>query len=236
MAFTAADVMLRAQYILQDASAVRWTPPELRLWLNDALREIAIRAPNATSASVEITLQQGTYQTLAAEYQSLLRITRNLTTLDASASKRGGGRVVTPIAREIMDAQLPGWQDNAVLPYARTVIHYIEEILDPRSFYVVPGNDGNGVVEAIVSRVPQEVPVPAAPASPLDVASYTTTVQLADVYRNAVVDYMLYRAFSKDMQLAGAFERARAHYGQFADALGIKLQMDQAGRMAARSE
>lgn len=235
MPFTAAEVMTRAQYILQDAGSVRWTPIELRLWINDALREIAIRKPNATAASIEMDLVVGTYQTLPAGYQSLLRITRNLVTLDASVSKRGGGRVITPVAREVMDAQLPGWQDTAVLPYSRVVMHYIEEIIDRRSFYVVPGNDGDGVVEAIVSKIPAEVPVPTAPASALDVASYTTNVDVQDVYRNAIVDYMLYRAFSKDMQLAGAFERAQAHFAQFAGALGIKLEMEQAGRVAARA-
>jgi hypothetical protein len=234
MPFTAAEVMARAQYILQDAESVRWTPIELRLWLNDALREIAIRKPNATAASIELTLVKGTYQTLPATHQSLLRITRNLGTLDASADKRGGGRVVTPITREVMDAQLPGWQDNAVLPFSAVVMHYIEEIIDRRSFYVVPGNTGTGVVEAVVSRIPNEVPVPGS-GSTLDIASYTTNVDIGDVYRNTLVDYMLYRAFSKDMQLAGAFERAQAHYSQFASALGIKLEMEQAGRIAART-
>jgi hypothetical protein len=234
MAFQAKEVMLRAQYVLQDAGAVRWTAPELRLWLNDGLREIAIRKPNATSASVEIALAKGTYQKLPAGYQALVRITRNLDTLDDSVDKRGGGRAITKIHREVMDAQIPGWQDSSVLPYSKQVMHYIEEIIDRRSYYVVPGNDGTGTVEAIVSRVPAEIPEPA--TAILDVDSYDTVVEIADEYRNSLVDYSLYRAFSKDMNIAGGAQRSQMHYQQFADALGIKVQMEDMTRQAARME
>ena len=234
MPFEARDVMIRAQYVLQDSGAVRWTAPELRLWLNDGLREIAIRKPNATSASVELNLQKGTFQKLPVGYQSLVRITRNLATLDASPDKRGGGRAITKIHREVMDAQIPGWQDDDVLPYSAQVMHYIEEIIDRRSFYVVPGNDGTGIVEAVVSKVPPEIPAPASDI--LDVDSYDTVVDLADEYRNALVDYSLYRAFSKDMNIAGGAQRAQMHYQQFADTLGIKMQMEDMTRQAARME
>jgi hypothetical protein len=235
MAFTAADVMLRAQYILQDAGSVRWTPPELRLWLNDAMREIAVHKPNATARSVEMALQKGTYQVLPDEYQTLLKITRNLATTDASSDRRGGGRAITPITRDIMDQQIPGWQDDAVMPYAKQVVHYIDEIINPRSFYVVPGNDGTGLVEAVVSRIPTEIPEPPAPGN-LDAAGYTSTVDLPDAYRSAVVDYMLYRAFSKDSQVPNGFQRAAAHYQQFATALGLKAQGEAGARMAAGKE
>lgn len=234
MPFQAREVMTRAQYILQDAGAVRWTAPELRLWLNDALREIAIRKPNATAESVELSLQRGTYQRIPDEFQSLISINRNLVTLDDSPERRGGGRIVTPTMREVMDAQIPGWQDNAKLPYARQVMHYIEEIIDRRSFYVVPGNDGTGIVEATVSRIPAEVPVPA--GNVLDAESYDTVVEIGDIYRSALVDYSLYRAFSKDMNIQGGAQRAQMHYQQFADALGIKVQMEDMTRQAARMQ
>ena len=41
MTFYARHVMSRASIILNDVGAVRWTAPELRNYLNDALRALA---------------------------------------------------------------------------------------------------------------------------------------------------------------------------------------------------
>jgi hypothetical protein len=221
MAFTASSVMLSVQTILNDAASVRWTAVELHTWLNDSLREIAVLKPNAVAKTVEVTLQKGAYQTLPADHFNLFRLTRNLATLDASTDKRGGGRVITKVEREVMDMQIPGWMDGAVMPYSKNVVHFIDDISDMAAFYVVPGNDGTGVVEAICAVMPTPVPLPA--SDTLMVSSYTTNVDIADIYRNAVIDYMLYRAFSKDASLPGIAQRAGVHYSQFANALGVKF-------------
>lgn len=233
MAFSATDIMRRALYVLQDHDAVRWTAPEMRLWVNDALREIAVRKPTATAASVEIALQTGTWQQLPDAYQSLIEVTRNLATLDGDVARRGGGRVVTPVRRQDMDEALPGWQDAAVLPYSAVVQHYIEEPIDRRAFYVVPGNDGTGRVEAVVSRLPDEVAEPPF-GSATDVQAYTAPLDMRDEYRGAVLDFVLYRAYSKDMQLAGAAARAAAHFQQFAEVLGTGQATETAHRAARR--
>lgn len=224
MAFTAKDVMLRATTVLQDAGAVRWPATELLLWLNDAAREVALHKPNAVAETVEIQLSEGTWQTLPDEYISLIRVSRNLATSAQAVGGRTGGKAITPIVREILDAQMPGWQDPSVLPSSPQVNHIIQDMMDPRTFYVVPGNDGTGMIEAIVSKMPTEIDQP---ANPLDMDSYTATVDLPDIYRNALVDYVLYRAFSKDMNLAGNGQRAAAHYQQFAQAIGLKTQTEQ---------
>jgi hypothetical protein len=232
MPFQARDVMLRAQHVLQDVGSVRWTAPELLMWLNDGLREIALRKPNATAEAVELPLQKGTYQRLPEAYQSLLSINRNLGTLDASVAGRAGGRIVTQVQRDVMDAIQPGWQNPGVMPYSAQVVNYIKEISDPAGFYVVPGNDGNGIVEATVSRLPAEVPSPAEDVGNAD--AYTAVVDIRDIYRNALLDYMLYRAFSKDMNIVGGSQRAAMHYQQFAESLGIKTQIEDLTRQAAR--
>ena len=47
MSFTAAQVLKRANTILQDTGAVRWTAIELRDWLNEAMRAVISVKPNA---------------------------------------------------------------------------------------------------------------------------------------------------------------------------------------------
>lgn len=219
MAFTAQDVLQKVRTILNDSSSVRWTLPELRMWLNDGLREIALQKPSATAVTATLTLVEGTKQTIPATYHALIQVIRNTTTGGTPVP----GKSITPIARETIDTAIPGWHDEAVLPFTIPVTHVLDDLIDMRTFYVVPGNTGTGAVEAILSKLPTEV---AAPSNPLDIASYTATVDMADIYQNALIDYMLYRAFSKDTDLASSGQRAAAHMDLFMRALGIKKQAE----------
>lgn len=202
MAFTAATVMKRASTILQDADAVRWTAVELRDWLNEAQRAVVLAKPNAISGSVTLTLASGTKQELPSQYTVLSRIVRN-----------GGatGKAIRTLARrEILDAQIPGWHSTSVLPFSASVEYAFQDPMALREFYVAPGNTGTGSVEAIVGMNPTEVALPAA-AGRLDVDNYTTTSDFPDIYQGVLLDFLLYRAFSKDSAAPDAAQRAQAH-------------------------
>jgi DUF971 family protein len=54
--------------------------------------------------------------------------------------------------------------------------------------------------------------------------SYAVQIDIQDIYTSPILDYVLYRAYSKDASFAGSAQRAAAHYSQFANALGAKLQ------------
>jgi hypothetical protein len=49
-------------------------------------------------------------------------------------------------------------------------------------------------------------------------------ISLPDIYGNALGDYVLYRAYTKDSEYAGNAQRAVAHYTAFANALGIEIK------------
>lgn len=223
MAFDAKDVILSASGTLQDAGAVRWPLTELLRYLNEGVREIVRLKPNASAATVEIELSAGPYQTLAAGHYLLIRAIRNLTS-DAEATPRVGGKSITPVVREILDATIPGWQNPSVLPYAKAVDHIVQDMADPRVFYVIPGNDGTGLIEAVVSVMPDKIEQP---GSPLDIESYDDlTVELPDEYEAILVNYVLYKAFAKDMSLAGSASRSNTHYQMFTSALGVSVQVE----------
>ena len=207
MTFTTSEVMTRAATTLNDATAVRWTAQELHRYLNDGLREIVSIKPNAKSQTVTLTLAEGTKQTLPATYTILSRVSRNLTDTD-----EGAGAIRLLDSRSVLDSMLPGWQDETVIPFARVVKHVVHDMADPDTFYVVPGNDGTGRIEAVVGAYPTPSPTP---GSPELIASYTDNVDLADIYLNPLADYMLYRAYSKDARVAGSAARAAAHLELF---------------------
>lgn len=218
----ATDVLHRVRNILQDAGNVRWTLPELADALNDGLLEICLLKPAACAKTIVIDMAQGTYQELAGEHSQLMRVIRNITSADG-VTPRVGGPVITPIERQILDQQIPGWHDTSVMPFSPIVRHVMTDEFDPRSFYVYPGNDGTGRVEAAVAVLPVKV---AQPADPNDIAQYTDVIDISPVYQSVLIDYMLYRAFSKDMQMANAANRAVAHYQNFNNALGVRRQIE----------
>lgn len=216
----ASDLFDRAQRIMLDETGVRWPLPELCMWLNDAQREVVLQKPNALSRTVVMQLEQGTYQALPGGYLKLLRVVRNIT---AETPFRQGGRAVRIVSREILDTQSPSWHDGSVTPFKRAVKHVCFDEQDQRAFYVYPGNDGTGAVELVVSVLPAVVK---ATGDELEIDSYRVPLDLPEVYTNALLDFILYRAYAKDAQFAGSAERAVLHYQQFANSLGMKVQLD----------
>jgi len=47
-----------------------------------------------------------------------------------------------------------------------------------------------------------------------------------DYYRNALLDYVLYRAFAKDSDSANQAQRSQNHYQMFMQAIGEKFSGD----------
>jgi len=221
MPITAQDVLTRARAVLQDAGSTRWLLPELLDWINDGLRSIALYKPSAISETTVLELQEGTYQELA-EGQQLLRAARNITSA-VGATPRVGGPVITPIAREILDAQNPNWHDTGSVPFSATVRHVMSDLMDPRIFYLYPGNDGTGKIEATVSKEPAPI---AATGDVNDIFSYAVDLPISPIYLDPLLDFVLYRAFSKDMQLAGSAQRSVAHYQNFMNALNLRQQVE----------
>lgn len=220
MATTAGQILRRAATILQDETFVRWPLPELADWLNEAQRAIVQAKPSANSASVVLTLVQGTLQSLTnPDHLLLLRLPRNL----KSSSPRYGGRIIRPTTREEMDASEPSWHDPDVLPLEKEVRQYIYDEENPREFYVYPGNDGTGLVEALVSVLPAMIAT-----TSTDIAAYDVLpIGLPEPYAPVILDYILFRAFAKD-DFAADVTRSRLHYQSFAQALGLKVQAETA--------
>lgn len=214
----ASELMMRASLILQDEDYTRWTMTELARWVTDALREVALYVPTATARNIVIPLVEGTRQTLPKDCAQLLRVVRNV---DMEGDNRVGKGVITIVDRRLLDSQNPNWHDGQYQrfkPYAR---HFVFDETDPLTFYVWPGNDGTGNIEAVVSVIPKAV-VADEGKDPESLDSYGMTIDILDIYANLMLDYTLYRAYCKDSQNAGAAQRAALYYQQFTSALGIK--------------
>lgn len=220
----ASEIFLRASTLFLDETNVRWTLPELCMWLNDAQREIVLQKPSASSINRVIELQAGTYQKIPEDALSLLRIVRNISSVGLN-DQRVGGAAIRIVSRDILDGQQRDWHSGTEVPFATIVKHYVYDEEDQRSFYVYPGNSGNGRVEAVLSIVPAAIEIDEGD-NPAERASYDKPIALPDIYASAIVDFVCYRAYAKDAEYAGNAQRAALHYQQFANSLGIKFNQE----------
>jgi len=207
---TGTNIVDRAAIVLQDTTGVRWPQTEeLLLWLNDGQREVVLRKPDAYAQNTVVQLVGGTKQSIPATGIQLLDIIRNMGTGGATP-----GRAITRIDRQILDEQRPDWHSETVSVETK---HYMFDSRDPKHFYVYPPQHATaGQVEEVYS------------ASPTDLSALTDTITLDDIYSGVLLDYILYRAYSKDADLSpSAPQRAVAHYNSFLSSLGAKGQIEQ---------
>jgi hypothetical protein len=88
------------------------------------------------------------------------------------------------------------------------------------TFWVYPPAASGASVELIYQSTPSDFA-----ASGPDAVTGTLTEQ-ESLYGGAMVDYVAYRAFSKDSEYAGNANRAVVHYQQFANAIGVGRKND----------
>lgn len=210
MTITALSVVRRAVETLQDSTSIRWPINELVRYLNDGQREIVLHRPDSMVTNATVALVAGSKQALPAGGAKLIEVIRNTS---------GTKRAVRQCNREILDAQTPGWH---ALTGVTEVLHFMFDPRDPKVFYVYPPAAASGAsVELVYAALPADVTEPA------DGVTYTSVsgnISVPDIYGNALLDYILYRAYSKDSEYAGNAQRAVSHYTAFANSLGVELK------------
>lgn len=205
---TGANLITRIQDTLQDTTSVRWPEAELLRYVNDAQREIVNFRPEASATTSNVQLVTGTKQALPTAGLRLIKVTRNMSDASGGAT---GARAIRLVNSDILNTQEPDWNNPSVsgdAAHGTNVKHYIFDEDDPRTFYVYPGVAGNAFIEIVFSK------------SPTDLANTSATIDIDDIYGNAIVDYALFRAYLKDAEYAGNQQRAGQHYQLFTTSLG----------------
>lgn len=199
----AQTIVTRAATLLQDPGYIRWTAPELLDYLNAGQRAVVGFKPNAYTKNVALALAAGTKQSLPTDALGLIDVPRNLGTDGATP-----GAAVRMARREILDTLNPNW--HASTPSA-VVKHFCFSSLDVKHFYVYPPQPatGTGQVEIVY------------PAVPADVA-LTDPILLDDIYEEPLLNYTLFRAYSKDTEYAANAQAAEAYMSAFKELLSGK--------------
>lgn len=198
MSVLVSDVLNRAAKTLLDHRFERWERPELIAWAADAALAIIERRPAAGTRTLTVTLQAGTLQVLPADCVQLMDVVRNV---DASGAP---GRIIRLTDRQSLDDENPDWHAD---PEADQVKQYTYDERLPTEFFVYPPVIAGTKVQLSAACVPAPV------------SEETDQLAINPIYRPAIVDYIVYRAMSKDDDAAN-IQKAAMHYSAFVDAIG----------------
>ena len=215
MTISAQSIIRRATDLLQDQTSVTWPASELVRWLNDAQRAIVKARPDAMNTTTTMTLAAGSRQdldnaALTPPPAKLIEITRNM----AATSSKGA---VTLIPRKVLDAQTPNWHN---IPGTVNILHYMFDARDPKTFYVYPPALATAQLEVMYAAYPTDI------TEPSDGALWsvvTGNLSLPDIYADDVLNLILFRAYSKDMESAGNEARAAAYLNMVTASLGAEI-------------
>lgn len=180
----------------------RWTDAELIRWINDFRIALVTRSPNSCTKTATVELTAGSRHTIPADGVALFDITRNI-----KANGQPGKSIRRTDRQELDDAE-PDWHTQT--PRAE-VIHYTYDDRNPKEFYTYPPVLTGTKVEMVYPAIAPEV------------ASLNDALDIGLESFEAAVNYVAYRAKSKDSQYANAAEAA-AYYQAFEAALGMKQQ------------
>lgn len=203
---TAKTIIDKASIQLLDTGNTRWTRAELLYWINDAQRQIVIMSPNATNKVATYKLAAGTRQSIPSDGWTLLEVIRYMGT-DGTKP----GRAIRLTSRELLDSFNPDWHSD---PTSSTPKHYVFDLQDQTSFFVYPPNNGNGYIQVNYSP------------DPTDLVSENETIKLNNIFETAILDYVLYRACSKDAEYAPGLQLAAGYLQTFMASMGQKEQSE----------
>lgn len=187
----------------RDDADARWTDAELLRWINDSRMAILVRRPVACAKVVNFTLVAGTYQSIPSDGTQLLDVIRNMGVGGATP-----GRAIRRTDRQNIDDHDPYWHAAA---QSAEISQFTYDDRTPKNFFVTPPAIVNTQVLATYAAIPAAV---TATSDDLDIALE---------YIDSVVNYVCFRAKSKDSEYANAAEAA-AFYSAFNDTLGQTQQ------------
>jgi len=198
----ASRIINQARVLLLDPDKVRWPDAELLGWLNGGQLQIVDVRPDLKYVLVDHALVAGAEQTIPATGLRLIDVKRNV-----------GGRAIRLIERAQLNEFDPDWYTAEPEEWIK---HYLYDPQTPRTFEVYPP-----AFEGQQVRLAHSVP-------PTDCSTLASNIDLPDTCEGPLIDWVCYRAWSKDGDSPQDGGKAANAIATFMQALTGKTQTDQA--------
>jgi hypothetical protein len=190
----------------------RWTKPEMLGYVTAALAALHFYKPDLFNVREEITLRPGDVQRVEAKFARIL-------SLDSNVEANGAeGRPIYKASHPLTKALYRPSQFDPLAPY------WVRECSvdpdNPRIFYVTPAAPEYPRAKVrgmFVLAVPE-----------ITDASQQIDIPTTDSFDwfNAILDYVLFRAFAKDTESNTSRTKSRDHEIAFMNAVGAKTRLD----------
>ena len=206
----AVSIINDASVLLNDVAFSRWSQSELLSWLNAGQLEVATQVVNSNANTQQIQLVAGSLQSSPEDSIRIVEFVRNM-----GVDGKTPGAAIRQIDRKTMDRFYPSWTSDVP---SGSVVHVMYDAVDNNSaFYVWPPQPNYPqYIEIIYAQIPQQITN----------CAIGEKITIMPYYRNALLDYVLYRAFAKDSDSANQAQRSQAHYQMFMQAIGGKFSGD----------
>jgi len=194
MAFPVSKIADRASSILNDLEQVRWTASELLLWCEEAIDQLLRFVPKAGAETKVLKLTTGKSRQEFPDVREILEVTVNT---DGTGTPVGPS--ITLTTRHSLDACASEWR-NEEGEFVRQWVYEPEH--NASTFWVYPYPGDELWVEATV--VMQQ-----------DITSLSVVVPIGKQYISTLVNYVMFRAMSKNADFGGNAQTAIAYLNAF---------------------
>jgi len=200
---TPRSIITIARTIYNDADSVsfRISNDELLGFVNDALKECSIHAPQYFKTA-------GDYTCTGGQTEQAITFANAQAIVDVLRIK--DGKAILPMDLMSMSAFNPNWASDTAAP-AQNWTRYAN---DPLRFYIYPKAPDMQLLEVIYLR------------NPLVYALDDIIYEVPESAAPALADYVIYRAESRDDEHSNS-GRAVSHYQAFVQKLGGKISAPQ---------
>ena len=208
------DAIAQVRTTLVDTTGTRWPDLELLNGYNNAVLAVVNLRPDASTKNISFTTEAGkSKQVLPSDGLRWMDIVYDV----------ASGNPIRKTDHTTLDDQIPNWHNSV----GNRVTNWVFDERDPKTAYVYPQPADAVEIQIIYSVAPSAVNI-------TDFENDTTTISIDDSYFNAIKEYMLYEAYSKDADYASNASRAAAHYNKFERTLGNKSGVDKDANLEER--
>ncbi|AGG58038.1 structural protein [Vibrio phage douglas 12A4] len=208
MTTTVAKIIQEVSFLANDEDQLRWPKEKLITYFNDAIKALVVRRPDCSIGDDEFICVAGTKQVGPVDMYRLIDIPMNI----------DGPAIQGPYDRKILDDMDPSWR--ATTGEVEVELFTYDE-RNPTTFGIYPGVAAGTKINIIYSKLPVEITV-----AQIDDVDNPATTGVEELWDNALIDWMLYRCYSKDAEYSPNANRAMLHLNAFRTAIGDKSLSD----------
>jgi hypothetical protein len=202
----ASTIIDKAAIQLLDTGNTRWSRAELLGWLNDGQRQIVLLSPQTNNTVETLKLEVGTRQTIPTAGWKLLDVVRYMGT-----DGQKPGRAIRVVSQELIDATDPNWHGAQKTD---APVNFVFSLQEQNVFYVYPPNTGRGYAQINYAKTPTALTAENQP------------IQINDIYQTSLLDYILFRANSKDAEYAAGLTLAGSYMSMFMSVFPSRDKVD----------